>query len=90
MAEVYQAEHVGDVPRREFVREVPVPVYRTSPVSLVLMFVLGLICAGVIAFGAATIMGVRTTSHPFSLSWPAGHVDFGGITPPHVVRDTAR
>jgi|GraSoiStandDraft_24_1057298.scaffolds.fasta_scaffold364035_2 hypothetical protein len=67
------------------VREVPVPVRRTSPSALLAMFILGFVLAVVLACWAAWSSGVvHTTRHPFTVSWAAGRVVFGDVNSPRV------
>ena len=76
MAEIHEVREV---------REVPVPVRRTSPGSLLLMFILGMIVAAALGFGAAWSAGVlHTSKHPFTVSWSAGRVIFGDVSSPRV------
>ena len=82
MAEIHEVREV---------REVPVPVRRTSPGALLLMFMLGFIVAGVLAGWGALASGVvHTTSHPFSINWSAGRVVFGDVSSPRVTLDQSR
>lgn len=80
---------MSDIHEYREVREVPVDreviVRRSSPGALLLMFILGLLCAAAISYGIATAMGVQTARHPLRISWPAGQVQLSRVTTPHVI-----
>lgn len=80
MPEIHEVREVREVP---VTREVV--VHRSSPGALFLMFILGLICAGVIAYGIASAMGVQTARHPLRISWPSGQVQLSRVASPHVI-----
>ena len=61
-----------DVHEVREVREVPVPVRRTSPGTMFLMFLLGLLCAVALGVAALSILDIHGT-----ISWPAGRIELG-------------
>ncbi len=71
---------VTDVHSVREVREVPVPVRRTRPWALLLMFLLGVICAIALVVAALSIFDIHGT-----ISWPAGRIELGQNSAPHVV-----
>jgi hypothetical protein len=78
MAEIREVREVREVPA-------PVIVHRSSPGSLLLMFLLGLICAAAIAWGIANAIGVTASSHPLRVSWPSGQVQLSQAQSPYVI-----
>jgi len=78
MAEIHEVREVREVPG-------PVIVHRSSPGALLLMFLLGLICAAVIAWGIATAIGVTASAHPLRISWPSGQVQLSQVESPYVI-----
>ena len=78
MAEIHEVREVREAPA-------PVIVHRSSPGALLLMFLLGLICAAVIAWGIANAIGVTASRHPLRISWPSGQVQISRVTAPYVV-----
>jgi hypothetical protein len=74
MAEIHEVREV---------REVPVPVRRSSPGALLAMFILGFVVAVVLVCWGAWSSGiVHTTRHPFAVNWTAGRVVFGDVNNP--------
>ena len=78
MAEIHEVREVREASG-------PVIVHRSSPGALLLMFLLGLICAAAIAWGIANAIGVTASSHPLRISWPSGEVQISRVTTPHVI-----
>jgi len=83
MAEIREVREVREVPA-------PVIVHRSSPGSLLLMFLLGLICAAAIAWGIANAIGVTASSHPLRISWPSGQVQLSQVQSPYVIYQRGR
>ena len=77
MAEVHE---VREVRERPFAVERPVAVRRTNPGALLLMFVLGVVCAVGLGVAALSIFDIRGT-----ISWPAGRIEVGQNAMPHVM-----
>ncbi len=71
---------VADVHEVREVREVPVRMRRARPGALLLMFLLGVICAVALVVAALSIFDIRGT-----ISWPAGRIELGQNFAPHVV-----
>ncbi len=74
------ANILADIHAVREVREVPVPVRRTRPAALLLMFLLGVICAIALVVAALSIFDIHAT-----ISWSAGHLELGQNEAPHVV-----
>lgn len=84
MPEIHEYREVREVPvDRPVTRELV--IRRSSPGSLFLMFLLGLVVAAAIAYGLAMGMGVQTARHPLRISWPSGQVQLSRVSQPHVI-----
>ncbi len=60
-------------------RQVQRPVRRMGAGALILTFLLGVIFAVALGAAALSIFDIHTT-----ISWPAGRIEVGQITAPHV------
>ena len=59
---------------------VPVPVRRTRPKTLLLTFLLGVVCTIALTIAVLSVFDIHGT-----ISWPAGRIEIGQNAAPHVI-----
>jgi len=73
MSDLQELHELHEVP-------VPAPVRRSHPKTLLLTFLLGVVCTIALTIAVLSVFDIHGT-----ISWPAGRIEIGQNAAPHVI-----